>query len=75
MQCGLPLGRPERQRFRRTVTILFADLVGSTALGERLDPEALAAVLTRYFETRTLVPFAIYCLAAGTASLLWLTLR
>ena len=56
MQCGLPLGRPERQRFRRTVTILFADLVGSTALGERLDPEALAAVLTRYFETaRTII--------------------
>jgi undecaprenyl-diphosphatase len=31
--------------------------------------------LTRYFETRTLVPFAIYCLLAGTGSLLWLTLH
>jgi undecaprenyl-diphosphatase len=30
--------------------------------------------LTKYFETRTLVPFAIYCLVAGTGSLLWLTL-
>ncbi len=36
---------------RRTVTILFSDLVGSTALGERLDPELLRGVLTRYFAT------------------------
>jgi undecaprenyl-diphosphatase len=28
--------------------------------------------LTRYFETRTLTPFAIYCAVAGLASLLWL---
>jgi class 3 adenylate cyclase/tetratricopeptide (TPR) repeat protein len=56
MQCGLAFGRPARQRFRRTVTILFADLVGSTALGERLDPEALTALLTTYFETaRTII--------------------
>lgn len=31
--------------------------------------------LTRYFETRNLTPFAIYCLVAGAASLLWLALR
>jgi undecaprenyl-diphosphatase len=31
--------------------------------------------LTRYFHTRTLTPFAIYCALAGTVSLLWLTLR
>ena len=31
--------------------------------------------LTRYFETRTLTPFAIYCLAVGGVGLLWLTLR
>jgi undecaprenyl-diphosphatase len=31
--------------------------------------------LTRYFHTRTLTPFAIYCLLAGAASLAWLTLR
>ncbi len=30
--------------------------------------------LTRYFQTRTLTPFAIYCAAAGAASLVWLTL-
>jgi undecaprenyl-diphosphatase len=31
--------------------------------------------LTRYFQTRTLTPFAIYCAVAGAASLIWLTLR
>jgi undecaprenyl-diphosphatase len=29
--------------------------------------------LTRYFRTGTLIPFAIYCLVAGLASLAWLT--
>jgi undecaprenyl-diphosphatase len=31
--------------------------------------------LTRYFETRTLTPFAIYCMVAGGASLAWLLLH
>src|ERR1035437_2757942 len=34
---------------RKTVTLLFCDVVGSTALGERLDPEALRGVMSRYF--------------------------
>jgi undecaprenyl-diphosphatase len=29
--------------------------------------------LTRYFETRTLTPFAVYCLVAGFLSVIWLT--
>jgi class 3 adenylate cyclase len=33
-----------------TVTILFSDVVDSTGLGERLDPETLSHVLTDYFE-------------------------
>jgi class 3 adenylate cyclase/tetratricopeptide (TPR) repeat protein len=36
---------------RKTVTVLFADVAGSTSLGERLDPEALRRVLSRYYET------------------------
>jgi class 3 adenylate cyclase len=32
------------------VTVLFCDVVGSTALGESTDPEALRALLARYFE-------------------------
>jgi len=34
---------------RKTVTILFADVAGSTALGEHLDPESLRRVMARYF--------------------------
>jgi class 3 adenylate cyclase len=34
---------------RPTVTLVTSDLKGSTALGERLDPEALREVLNRYF--------------------------
>jgi class 3 adenylate cyclase len=36
---------------RKVVTIVFCDLVGSTSLGESLDPESLRQVITRYFET------------------------
>src|SRR4051812_15090 len=34
---------------RPSVTLVTSDLKGSTALGERLDPEALREVLNRYF--------------------------
>ncbi len=36
---------------RRVVTIVFTDVAGSTALGERLDPESLRRVMWRYFDT------------------------
>jgi class 3 adenylate cyclase len=36
---------------RRTVTVVFIDLAGSTSLGEALDPEPLRRVMSRYFET------------------------
>ena len=32
------------------MTVVFCDVVGSTALGEQTDPEALRALLARYFE-------------------------
>ena len=35
---------------RKVVTVLFCDVVESTALGERLDPEAIRRVMQRYFE-------------------------
>ena len=35
---------------RKTVTVLFCDVTGSTALGDELDPEALRGLLSRYFE-------------------------
>ena len=47
-----PPGAPaaERPTDRRTVTVLLCDLVGSTELAERLDPEAFRALLSKYFE-------------------------
>src|SRR5919202_1088383 len=35
---------------RKVVTVLFCDVVGSTALGESVDPEAMQGLLARYFE-------------------------
>src|SRR5690349_23969377 len=35
---------------RKVVTVLFCDVVGSTALGEATDPEALQGLLAAYFE-------------------------
>jgi class 3 adenylate cyclase/tetratricopeptide (TPR) repeat protein len=40
---------------RKVVTIVFADVTGSTALGEHLDPEALRRVMGRYFDEMELV--------------------
>jgi class 3 adenylate cyclase len=37
------------REIRKTVTIVFCDLVGSTSLGERLDSESLREVMNRYF--------------------------
>src|SRR5213595_3485002 len=40
---------------RRTVTVLFADVADSTPLGERLDPESLRRVMSRFFEEMSAV--------------------
>jgi class 3 adenylate cyclase len=47
VQAARDISQPE---VRKTVTVVFADLVDSTALGERLDPEALRQVVTRYYD-------------------------
>jgi class 3 adenylate cyclase/tetratricopeptide (TPR) repeat protein len=49
--CGTPLGDSlPAQEARKTVTIVFCDLKGSTQLGERLDSESLGEVMNRYFD-------------------------
>jgi class 3 adenylate cyclase/tetratricopeptide (TPR) repeat protein len=35
---------------RKTVTVLFCDVTGSTAMGESIDPEAMRGLLARYFD-------------------------
>jgi class 3 adenylate cyclase/tetratricopeptide (TPR) repeat protein len=54
--CGAPLAGPLEREARKVVTILFCDLVESTKLAERFDPEALQRLLARYFVgARTIV--------------------
>jgi class 3 adenylate cyclase/tetratricopeptide (TPR) repeat protein len=49
--CAAPLAGPAAVREqRKTVTAVFCDVVGSTSLGESQDPEAVRALLVRYFE-------------------------
>jgi class 3 adenylate cyclase len=49
--CGAELTpAPAPREVRKTVTILFCDVTGSTAMGERLDPESTRRVMTRYFD-------------------------
>ena len=48
--CGTQLRGPAaRQEARKKVSILFLDIVGSTQLAERLDPEPLRQIMDRYF--------------------------
>jgi class 3 adenylate cyclase/tetratricopeptide (TPR) repeat protein len=48
--CGAELAAARGREVRKTVTVLFADVTGSTALGERLDPESLRRVMGRYLD-------------------------
>ena len=48
--CGAPLAESEPPETRKTVTVLFSDITGSTALAEQLDAESLRRVMSRYFD-------------------------
>ena len=58
MECGAPVGgaaptppraAAEDEGARKVVSILFADLVGSTGLHERLDPESARRFMESYY--------------------------
>jgi len=54
--CGAafaPVAAP--REVRKTVTVVFCDVTDSTALGERLDPEAMRRTMGRYFEEIRLI--------------------
>ncbi len=54
--CGAAFTVAARPReVRKVVTIVFCDLTGSTAIGDRTDPEPLRALLTRYYEGARIV--------------------
>ncbi|MEX1157061.1 MAG: hypothetical protein WED12_07825 [Chloroflexota bacterium] len=52
-RCGAALDAPPvaPREVRKTVTVVFTDVTGSTSMGERLDPESLRRVMSRYFVT------------------------
>jgi predicted ATPase/class 3 adenylate cyclase len=50
LNCGASLVAEQRRGARKVVTVVVGDVSGSTALGERLDPESLGRVMARYFE-------------------------
>ena len=49
-ECGTRLDVAPSREVRKIVTVLFSDIAGSTALGERLEPESVRAVMTRCFQ-------------------------
>src|SRR5438067_9488595 len=53
-RCGAPLAEAAPER-RKTVTLLFCDVSGSTALGERLEAESVREVMLRYFDEMRIV--------------------
>jgi class 3 adenylate cyclase len=53
--CGAELAAGPTREQRKTVTVLFCDVSGSTALGERLETEAVREVMLRYFDEMRVV--------------------
>ncbi|MGZ5318725.1 MAG: adenylate/guanylate cyclase domain-containing protein [Actinomycetota bacterium] len=51
--CGTVVGSSLGTEERKLVTVLFADLVESTALAQRLDPERAREVLGRFYDAVT----------------------
>ena len=49
--CGAALTTHVATAARKVVTLVFADVTGSTALAERLDPESVRWVMSSFFET------------------------
>src|SRR5215211_1465000 len=56
-RCGARLGLGTgRTSARKVVSVLFSDVSGFTALGERLDPESLQQLMNQWFgETRRII--------------------
>src|SRR6266568_8896037 len=49
----LPLSLTNLPEERRVVTVMFADIIGSTPLADRMDPEDMRAILSSYFNLMT----------------------
>src|SRR3954454_10516714 len=49
MSCAASLAAPASER-RKLATLVFCDLSGSTAMGERVDPETVRGLMLSYFQ-------------------------
>ena len=50
LACGGRLDEEPGRDSRKTVTVLFSDVTGSTAIGEAFDPETLRRLMLRWYE-------------------------
>src|SRR5437763_8376096 len=65
LECGTSLAAVRAGgEERRTVTVVFADIFGSTPPGERLDSESLRRVVDRYYDAMRAAGEAEGCLVA-----------
>ena len=48
--CAAPLRAADGRDVRKVVTAVFCDIVGSTSLAERVEPETLRAAVHLYFD-------------------------
>jgi class 3 adenylate cyclase/tetratricopeptide (TPR) repeat protein len=55
--CGTPLSGEKiaAREMRKTVTVVFSDVAGSTSLGDARDPESMRRVMSRYFDEARVV--------------------
>ena len=72
--CGQPLTPAPGREVRKTVTVVFCDVTGSTAMGERLDDQVLLPMRTLsqhqvVAQARTVYPFPSEPLAENIAAL------
>ena len=79
LRCGSAIYRAAtgESAERRQVTVMFSDLVGSTALSARMDPEDLRELISAYQKcvaeaVRRFGGFVARYLGDGVACLLWL---
>lgn len=49
LACGLPLQAARPAERRKLATLVFCDLTGSTAMGERVDAESVRVLMQRFF--------------------------
>jgi class 3 adenylate cyclase/tetratricopeptide (TPR) repeat protein len=48
--CGAPLAVGAAREMRRTVTVVFCDVVASTAMGDGADPEVVRTVMSAFYD-------------------------